>query len=136
LTFEELGHTRGWLVLAAALSMASTGARLTQNVSGPVDAEAGIAGTLARDRAARISGLRYDLAFFVPSDRRAPVEGQESMTFDLGDAARPLVVDFDPHRAKAVRTSKSMARRLRRRRSTATFRQEGFGELYALCGIR
>jgi len=26
------------------------------------------------------------------------------MTFDLGDASRPLVVDFDPHRAKAVHT--------------------------------
>src|SRR6267378_8206731 len=109
---------RGRLLLVAALSamsatlatlatgvrsVASTGRTpAVQTASAPVDPEAGTSETLARDRAARISGLRYDVAFSVPTDRQAPITGRETITFDLASASMPLAVDFDPHRANAV----------------------------------
>ena len=40
----------------------------------PFDPEPGISESLARDRAARISNLRYDLSFVIPADRREVVE--------------------------------------------------------------
>src|SRR6267378_6145327 len=106
---------RGRLLLVAALSaisatlatgvrsVASTGRTpAVQTAGAPIDPEAGTSETLARDRAARISGLRYDVAFSVPTDRQAPITGRETITFDLGNASKPLAVDFDPHRANAV----------------------------------
>src|SRR5881628_2440165 len=106
---------RGWLLLVAALSAMSatlaTGVKLVasksrtpevQTAGAPIDPEAGTSETLARDRATRISGLRYDVAFSVPADRQAPITGRETITFDLGSASKPLAVDFDPHRATAV----------------------------------
>ena len=73
-----------------------------QTAGAPIDPEAGTSETLARDRATRISGLRYDVAFSVPTDRQAPITGRETITFDLASASMPLAVDFDPHRANAV----------------------------------
>src|SRR4029077_7711436 len=106
---------RGRLLAVAALSAMSatlaTGVRpvasrsrtpAVQTAGAPIDPEAGTSETLARDRAARISGLRYDVAFSVPTDRQAPIAGRETITFDLAGPSMPLAVDFDPHRANAV----------------------------------
>src|SRR3989441_3519342 len=111
---------RGRLLLVAALSATSATSATSTSVTGvtsvastgrtppvqtagaSVDPEAGTSETLARDRAARISRLRYDVAFSVPADRQAPIPGRETITFDLGSASQPLAVDFDPHRATAV----------------------------------
>src|SRR4051812_45846880 len=56
--------------------------------------DSGISETLARDRAARISNLRYELSFSIPRDRTAVIKGHEVVTFTLSDASAPLVLDF------------------------------------------
>lgn len=53
----------------------------------------GISETLARERAAAVRALRYDLAFIIPDQRSSPVHGRLRMRFNL-DAPRPLVLDF------------------------------------------
>src|SRR3989449_553232 len=95
--------TMSTMSATSATSVAAIGRRPpVQTVGAPVDPEAGTSETLARDRAARISRLRYDVAFSVPADRQAPITGRETITFDLGSASKLLAVDFDPHRATAV----------------------------------
>jgi len=56
--------------------------------------EYGVSLDLAQERAARISDLRYAVAFDVPEQRTAPVTGLVTITFSLSDARRPLVLDF------------------------------------------
>jgi aminopeptidase N len=56
----------------------------------------GIPLTLAEERARRISDLRYDLHFSIPSEPSAPVTGRVAITFVLKDATRPLSLDFAP----------------------------------------
>jgi aminopeptidase N len=58
--------------------------------------EPGVSATLARDRAARVSNLRYSLFFSIPKDKVAAISGHEVVTFTLGDASRPLLLDFEP----------------------------------------
>src|SRR5688572_5444655 len=57
----------------------------------------GISEALARDRAASIRGLRYELSFTVPDDVAAPVQGRAVLRFTL---RRPqaVVIDFAPPR--------------------------------------
>jgi hypothetical protein len=57
--------------------------------------EPGVSETLARDRAARVSNVRYDLSFSIPADRTTAIRGHEVITFALTDASAPLVIDFD-----------------------------------------
>jgi aminopeptidase N len=64
-----------------------------------VDPDLGISDTLARDRAARIVDLRYDLAFTVPAAKAEPVSAREVVRFSLQSAGDPLVLDFAPDRA-------------------------------------
>jgi len=54
----------------------------------------GISLTLAEDRAARVSSLKYDLSLSVPVSRTAPVRGQVTASFTLRDASRSLAFDF------------------------------------------
>jgi aminopeptidase N len=56
--------------------------------------EPGVSEALARDRAARVSNVRYDLSFSIPRDKDAPIKGHEIVTFTLRDASTPLVLDF------------------------------------------
>jgi len=56
--------------------------------------EPGVGETLARDRAARVSNVRYDLSFSIPADKTAAITGHEVVTFTLSDASAPLVLDF------------------------------------------
>lgn len=47
----------------------------------------GISRELARERAARIRGLRLELAFSLPEARSAPVRGEVELRFRLADAS-------------------------------------------------
>jgi aminopeptidase N len=58
--------------------------------------DSGVSETLARDRAARISSLRYDLSFSIPANKSTTIKGHEVVTFTLSDASTPLVLDFGP----------------------------------------
>ena len=66
----------------------------------------GISETLARERAAAIRALRYELAFTVPADRRDPVQGRAIVRFRLA-APHRIVLDFaQPRdRVRSVRTN-------------------------------
>ena len=66
--------------------------------------EPGVSETLARDRAARVSNLRYDLSFSIPRDRTAAITAHEVVTFALSDPAAPLMLDFDPGPSGRLRT--------------------------------
>ena len=66
--------------------------------------ERGISESLARERAAAFTGVRYDLAFTVPERRQQPVEGSLRLTATLA-APRRIVVDFSApkERVRSVR---------------------------------
>ena len=49
---------------------------------------------LARERAGQVSDVRYELAFAIPRSTATPVTGSVTISFDLADAQRPLVLDF------------------------------------------
>jgi aminopeptidase N len=55
---------------------------------------AGIPLDVAEARAARISHLRYRLELTVPASPSQRLSGTNTLTFDLKDAAAPLVIDF------------------------------------------
>ena len=67
------------------------------------DPDAGVSQALARERAARISDLHYDLSFQVPEAKQQPVTGRASISFRLRDASSPLVLDFEPDRSGLLR---------------------------------
>src|SRR3989442_13070873 len=54
----------------------------------------GISETLARERASRVSNLRYDLSFSIPKEKTETIKGHEAIAFTLSDASTPLVLDF------------------------------------------
>jgi aminopeptidase N len=56
----------------------------------------GIPLTLASERAARISDLRYDLHLIVPATQGERLRGRMRIQFGLKDATRPLAIDFAP----------------------------------------
>ena len=55
--------------------------------------EPGVSQELARERAARISDIRYELAFRIPEDKEVPLEGTEGLTFHLKGRG-PVQLDF------------------------------------------
>ena len=63
------------------------------------DPDIGVSESLARDRAARISDVRYDVAFTIPTEKSDPVSAREVVRFALSDATEPLVLDFAPNHA-------------------------------------
>ena len=82
------------MFVAAPVVVALAAAWLEAQPSAPVNhPEPGVSQTLARDRAARVSDLRYDLSFTIPANRSAPIAGRVTMTFALADRA-PLALDF------------------------------------------
>jgi aminopeptidase N len=64
-----------------------------QPASPVLEPEAGISETLARNRAARVSDLRYNLSFTIPATRSSPITGRMTITFMLSDR-EPLALDF------------------------------------------
>ncbi len=67
---------------------------------------AGVPEALARDRAARVSDLRYDLSFRIPATRSETITGHARISFALGDASTPLALDFEPRGVAAIRLLK------------------------------
>ena len=61
--------------------------------------EPGISRQLARERASRVSNVRYELRLSVPRDRQASLEAALTITFTLADASTPLALDFAPNKA-------------------------------------
>jgi aminopeptidase N len=59
---------------------------------------AGIPLDVANARAAVISRVRYQLSLSIPSSVGVPVEGGNTLTFDLAKGFGPLVIDFAPGR--------------------------------------
>src|SRR5262245_48905996 len=80
--------------------------------------EPGVSAALARDRAGRVSNLRYEISFFIPREKTSVVTGRETVTFTLGDASRPLLLDFEPASPRARAHGRRHARRPARRRRT------------------
>ena len=66
----------------------------------------GIPEALARERAAAIRNLRYELSFVIPSSLKEPVQGRVVLRFTL-EAAGPIVLDFAQprERVRAVRVA-------------------------------
>ena len=58
-----------------------------------VSVNPGVSLELARERAARISDIRYELAFRIPEDKATPLEGTEALTFTLKGRG-PVQLDF------------------------------------------
>src|SRR5690606_31062392 len=54
----------------------------------------GVPLTLAEERAARVSNLRYKLFVSVPESHTEGVSGRVTVRFDLRDASKPLAFDF------------------------------------------
>src|SRR5579872_181651 len=57
----------------------------------------GVSSTLAAYRRALLRDIRYDLAFSVPVDKQAPVQGKETIIVTLGKtrpSGYPLLLDF------------------------------------------
>jgi aminopeptidase N len=82
-------------VLIAGLAAAASWwipRHLTDDASRMLDA--GVSRALARDRAARVSALRYDVTLRVPAASSEPIQGRLIAAFELDDASRPLVFDF------------------------------------------
>src|SRR5258705_3430146 len=69
--------------------------------AGPIadGVERGIPESLARERAAAFTAVRYDLAFTVPERRQQPVEGSLRLTATLA-APRRIVIDFSAPKAR------------------------------------
>ncbi|HUK36619.1 MAG TPA: hypothetical protein VLV86_22040, partial [Vicinamibacterales bacterium] len=89
---------------------------LVAGAAGASAQEAGISQTLARDRALRISNVRYELAFSIPRDKTSTISGRETVTFVLDDASRPLLLDFAAESTRRVHSlnvgAESLAPRL------------------------
>jgi aminopeptidase N len=71
-----------------ALSLLGSGE--AQSTAGPGP---GVSETLARDRAATVRDLKYDLSFTIPAERQAQVKGRATVTLVLTEP-RPLIFDF------------------------------------------
>ena len=59
----------------------------------------GISESLARERAAALSGVRYDLTFTIPADRQRPIEGTVRLRATL-PGPRRIVIDFSAPRER------------------------------------
>src|SRR5436190_10193569 len=71
------------------------------------DPDLGISEAVARERATRVSNLRYDLAFTIPAARTQPIRGLALIRFSLSSASAaqdPLVLDYLPDRAGFLRS--------------------------------
>jgi len=81
-----------------ALALAAV-ALVTQAPQVKLDPDLGVTDTLAKARSARISSLRYDLAFTIPAEKTKAIDGRELIRFSLRTADEPIVLDFAPDRA-------------------------------------
>jgi aminopeptidase N len=81
---------RGFVGIVLSLCcMAASRPAAAQDRPGP-----GVPLTLAEERVRRISDLRYELHFTIPSELAAHVDGTVTVRFKLSDTTRPLAFDF------------------------------------------
>ncbi|HET9983617.1 MAG TPA: M1 family aminopeptidase [Longimicrobiales bacterium] len=84
-------------VLAALFQAAPGGARPAgATPPGAASPAPGVPLALARDRAARVSDVRYEVSLRIPADPTERIPGEETVRFALSDASRPLALDFQP----------------------------------------
>ena len=88
--------------LALFMNAGPAGMRSQTSMPEP-DPDLGISEALARDRTARVSNIRYDLAFTIPALRTQPIAGRALIRFTLASAGQPLVLDYLPDRAGILR---------------------------------
>ncbi|HEX5474330.1 MAG TPA: M1 family aminopeptidase [Vicinamibacterales bacterium] len=93
---------RGWLLTSILLLITLVPMVPLQTGAGAALAP-GVAESLARARAERISNVRYTLAFTIPAALHAPIAARETIAFSLADASSPLVLDFQPDHAGLLR---------------------------------
>ncbi len=86
------------LLLVVPIVLCAQTRRVGTRSAAPVenDPGPGIAESLAQERAARLSDLRYDLELSVPAEAARPVTGRVTMHMVVTAAVRPLVIDFAP----------------------------------------
>lgn len=75
----------GWFLFSGAVAASA------QTTTRP---SAGIPLNLARERAARIHDLRYDIRLDIPETKTDRIRGEASITFTLTEATKPVVLDF------------------------------------------
>jgi aminopeptidase N len=92
-----------WRILLIVLIIVAGDTNAGHAQRSPNDPEPGISETLAHERAARVSNVRYELLFTIPRDRRTAIAGKETLAFSLSDASAPLAIDFNPNRSGRVR---------------------------------
>jgi aminopeptidase N len=98
-------RVRSRLAAAAALAVSMTSpldAR-AQASGSAIDLGPGVSRSLAADRAARLSDIRYDVSLAVPDRRSEPVTARVTIGFSLRDASAPVAIDFEPDRAGRLR---------------------------------
>src|SRR5918993_233982 len=78
------------LLICASLMMLSGASQSRPNQT----PEPGVPLVLAEDRAQRVTNLRYELHFTIPSAQATRVTGRDTTRFDLKDPSRPLALDF------------------------------------------
>ena len=104
--------SRQWyLVLAVALCLSAASwivQRQRPGVVNTVPPTEGISQALANERKRAISSLRYDLTLVIPGRLQDPVQGRETIRFQLA-YAMPLVLDFaQPQQAVASMTANGL----------------------------
>jgi aminopeptidase N len=82
------------LPLIAIVLGAGIAVFLVRSRTPPPGPQPGIPLTLAADRAARITDLRYDVTFRIPEKREDPVSAHLRARFMLADNTQPLLFDF------------------------------------------
>jgi aminopeptidase N len=95
--------SRLFLCGCASLSLTAIACRQSALPAVRGTQDPGVSLTLARDRAGRVSNLRYELSFSIPRDKAGVISGHEVVTFTLRDASRPLLLDFEPAATGRVR---------------------------------
>src|SRR5437870_3364577 len=100
-----------WVFAVTLFGLAFTGSPAGgQGSAAPAVPEPGVSAALAQQRARRISDLRYNLSFSIPSDRNAPIAGRAAISFRLTDTSDPLIIDFNPNRPSAIHVIESNGR--------------------------
>src|SRR3954469_19177476 len=90
--------------MMAGMFLAAAAAVALVTLQMKIDPGIGISDALAHDRSARISNLRYDLAFTIPAEKTKPVGGRALIRFTLADTGQPVVLDYAPDRAGFLRS--------------------------------
>src|SRR6202163_249712 len=92
----EYMSRRWYLVLGVVVCLALIGwfQRLHRVRLAPLLPTDGISQALARDRAQKISALRYELSLDIPEHKQNPIRGRETIRFELADPSNPLLLDF------------------------------------------